>query len=286
MSATNGGAGKRIVLLANNWVGAEVARVLREAGENVVGLVLHPGERRSFGEEIARDSGVAEASIFDGSRLREPAVREAIRSLRADIAVSALFGYVLRGELIESFPGGCVNIHTGLLPYNRGAHPNVWSIVEGTPAGVTIHYMDAGVDTGDIIAQREVSVEPVDTGERLYRKLERAAVELFAESWPVIRSGNAPRIPQALRGEGSAHLARELESLGEIDLDRTYTGRELVNILRARTFPPYRGAYFRADGRVVYMKLSLEYGEASRSGTEPPSSAMPAVARVAVEEER
>jgi methionyl-tRNA formyltransferase len=131
----------------------------------------------------------------------------------------------------------------------------VWSIIEGTPAGVTLHYVDAGIDTGDIIARHEVAVDAVDTGETLYRKLERAAVTLFRENWPAIRAGRIERTAQ--NDEGASHRTRDVETIDRIDLDRTYTGRELINLLRARTFPPHRGAYIEVDGQRVYLELSL-----------------------------
>ena len=114
--------------------------------------------------------------------------------------------------------------------------------------------------TGDIIAQQEVPVEPIDTGETLYRKLERASLTLFQETWPLIKAGRAPRIPQN-KGVGTYHRTRDVESIDKIQLDQQYKARDLINILRARTFPPYKGAYFEVGGKRVYMYLRLEYGE-------------------------
>src|SRR5690606_31461343 len=141
--------------------------------------------------------------------------------------------------------------------WNRGAHPNVWSIVEGTPAGVTLHHVDDGVDTGDIIAQRRIPVEPTDTGQSLYARLEQASVELFRDTWPAIADGTAPRTPQPAEA-GSSHRARDLAQLDEIDLDRTFTARALIDILRARTFPPFEGAHFTVEGRKVGVRISLK----------------------------
>lgn len=248
----------RILFFGNNWVGWQIMDRLRACDEEIVGLVLHPPERRKHGEEIICSAGVDPAYVFDGSRLRDTDVSAAIQELKPEIGISALFGYILRWDILALMPAGCVNVHPAFLPYNRGAYPNVWSIVEGTPAGVTIHYMDEGVDTGDIIAQRQVVVEPVDSGESLYRKLELACVELFQEAWPLIRAGQAPRITQS--NEGSTyHRVRDVEGIDEIDLDRRYTARELINILRARTYPPYQGAYFRDGPRKVYIQLQLQY---------------------------
>ena len=130
-------------------------------------------------------------------------------------------------------------------------------------AGVTLHYVDARIDTGDVIAQRRVEMEAVDTAGTLYRKLEEAAFDLFCRTWPQIRAGHVQRAAQSGQ-TGTFHFLRELESLGEIDLERSYTGRELINILRARTFHPYPGAFFRdGDGRRVHVRLELEYGDES-----------------------
>jgi methionyl-tRNA formyltransferase len=153
-----------------------------------------------------------------------------------------------------------VNLHPAYLPYNRGQYPNVWSIIEGTPSGVTLHYINEKIDAGDVIAQREVPVELVDTGETLYRKLEQASLELFKDTWLLIKSDKPPRIPQS--GEpGTYHRTRDAEAIDEIDLDGTYVARDLINVLRARTFPPYKGAYFRHQGRKIYLRLQLFYEE-------------------------
>jgi methionyl-tRNA formyltransferase len=246
----------RILFLGNNWVGWQVVHWLREQNEQVVGLVIHPSHRRKYGDEIIISAQVNPAYIFDGLHLCQRQTLQAIKALRPDIGLSVLFGYILRPEFLNLFPAGVVNLHPACLPYNRGAYPNIWSIVEGTPAGATLHYIDAGVDTGDIIAQQQVLIEPVDTGETLYRKLERACVELFKETWPLIRSGLAPRTPQDKR-EGTCHCTSDVKRIDHIDLDRTYMARELIDVIRARTFPPYRGAYFMHGGRKVYLRLQL-----------------------------
>jgi methionyl-tRNA formyltransferase len=251
-----------VVLFANNLVGWRIAELL---AAEVSAVVLHPLERRRFGDEIVAAAGVPPDRVFDASRLTSDEVHLALEHLAPTFGVSALFGYLLRPETIALFSGGCVNLHPSLLPWNRGAHPNVWCIVDRTPAGVTLHHVDSGIDTGDIIAQRAVRVEPADTGATLYRRLEAACVELFAETWPAVRAGTAPRAPQPADG-GSVHRARDLSRINEIELDRVYSGRELIDILRARTFPPYQGAYFRADGRKVYLRVELEYGTGDDDG--------------------
>jgi len=250
----------RILFLGNNWAGWQVIRWLCEQNEQIVGLVVHPLHKRKYGDEIVDSARLGPAHIFDGARLRQAEVLQAIKALQPDIALSVFFGYILRREFLDLFPAGVVNLHPAYLPYNRGTYPNVWSIVEGTPTGATLHYIDAGVDTGDIIARRQVPIEPVDTGETLYRKLEQACVDLFKETWPLIRTGRAPSIPQDER-EGTFHRARDVARIDAIDLDGMYTARELIDIIRARTFAPYPGVYFMHQGRKVYLRLQLLYEE-------------------------
>jgi methionyl-tRNA formyltransferase len=253
----------KIILFGNGKVALEAVKWFREHGEEIAGLVVHPGSSRRMGNEIVSASSLPKDRIFEASSLRQTGTIAAIKALEADIGVSVFFGYILKRELLDLFPRGCVNVHPALLPSNRGAYPNVWSIVEGTPAGVTIHYIDEGVDTGDVISQREVPVEAVDTGETLYRKLEEHAIKLLWETWPEIINGRAGSRPQPKTG-GSTHRLRDVERIDEIDLEKQYKARDLLNILRARTFPPYRGAYFVENGRKILITIQLRYDEPAK----------------------
>ena len=250
----------RILYLGNNRLGWQVLRWLRQRDEEIVALVLHPERRRAYGEEILRAAALPADRVFSGAELRRGEVRQAIAALSPEIGLSVLFGYVLAPELLRLFPRRVVNLHPALLPYNRGSYPNVWSIVDRTPAGATLHYMDEGIDTGEIIAQQEVEVEPIDTGESLYRKLEHASFELFRRTWPKLRTGDVSPRPQSREG-GTVHRVDEVEAIDAIDLDASYRARDLIDVLRARTFPPHRGAYFTAGGRRIYVRIQLEYGE-------------------------
>jgi methionyl-tRNA formyltransferase len=174
----------RILFMGNNWVGWQVAAWLHQHGAEVVGAVLHPSDRQKYGAELRRCFEEWGVPIFDGATLRTPSTLGAIRALNADLGLSVFFGYILKPAFLGIFPQGVLNLHPSYLPYNKGAHPNVWSIVEGTPAGVTLHFIDEGVDTGDLVARLLVPVESVDTAATLYRKLEIASVDLFATQWP------------------------------------------------------------------------------------------------------
>jgi methionyl-tRNA formyltransferase len=124
-----------------------------------------------------------------------------------DLLVSYGYRFRLPVEVLDFFPDRAINLHISMLPFNRGADPNLWSFLEQTPKGVTIHYIDQGLDTGDILAQAEVEMSAGETLATSYRRLSVAVEELFAKWWQPFRAGRAPRRPQ--RGSGSFHRAAD-----------------------------------------------------------------------------
>jgi len=120
-----------------------------------------------------------------------------------DFIVSYGYRYIVKKPIIDSINNQALNLHISFLPWNRGADPNLWSFLEDTPKGVTIHQIDQGIDTGDIYCQRKVEWQPGDTLRTTYERLTNTIEELFIESWSRIRSGVLQPIPQI--GGGSMH---------------------------------------------------------------------------------
>lgn len=249
----------KILFLGNNWVGWQVLKWLIDQKEDdVVGLVIHSPNKLKYGEKIIDCAQIISSNIFDGSHLGNEDVFNAIKELKPDIGLSILFGYILKPDFINIFPSGIINLHPSFLPYNRGQYPNVWSIIDRTLSGATLHYIDQGIDTGDIIAQEKIEVEPVDTGESLYKKLEILCLDLFKKTWPLIRSKKIICKPQD-RKMGTYHSSNDVSKIDEIDIEKEYKAGELIDIIRARTFPSYSGAYFIDNGRKIYMRIKLLY---------------------------
>ncbi|RXK46962.1 methionyl-tRNA formyltransferase [Halorientalis pallida] len=188
--------------------------------------------------------------------LTRPGQLSLIETVEPELVVAAGFDHVVPPEILDVPERGCLNVHPGLLPHARGYNPNVWSIVEGLPAGVTIHWMDEGIDTGDIVATREVPVSFEDTGKDLYERLETACYDLFVETWSDIRDGDVDAIEQR-DTEATYHEKAEFTDLCELDPDETCTVRELLDRLRALTFPPFDNAYVDIDGERYYVDVSI-----------------------------
>ncbi|HAA77877.1 TPA: formyl transferase [Candidatus Latescibacteria bacterium] len=246
----------RVLYAGNGPLALKILSWLSDQPIQLAGLVIHPEDRGLNAEELVRQSCLPDDAVFQGDRMRDPETTSRIGALKPDLLLSIHFGYILPDIILDLPPQGCVNLHPGYLPYTRGTYPNVWSIVDDTPAGVTLHYMDRGIDTGDLIARREVEILPTDTGHSLYDRLQKAEFELFLDTWPQLLGGQPPRSPQNTE-EGSQHRKRDVDRIDCIDLDDTYRAGDLIDILRARTFPPYKGAYFLHEGRRIYLRLEL-----------------------------
>ena len=133
---------------------------------------------------------------------------EYVSSHKIDFLVSYGYRYILKRDVLGQLTDRAINLHIALLPWNKGADPNFWSFVEKTPKGVTIHYLDEGVDTGDIIAQREVPPHRMDTFNSMYHRLHYAIQHLFIQNWDEIRVGKCVRVKQEV-GAGTFHYSKD-----------------------------------------------------------------------------
>lgn len=247
---------KKIVFAGNNQIAVDILKFLTEQKANIVGLVVHPTGFAKKKSELISISRLPKSKIFRGDRLNNVQTVAAIKNLKPDLFLSINFRYLLKDKIIIIPKHGCINLHFGYLPYNRGVFADVFSIVENTPAGITYHLIDTGIDTGKIISQMKVDKSDTDTGKTLYRKLTQAAYDLFVKTWPKIQNWGFRPISQSQGG--TFHRRSDIASIDKIDLGKKYKAGDLINILRARTFPPYHGAYFiNSDGTKTHLRLKL-----------------------------
>lgn len=124
-----------------------------------------------------------------------------------DLAVSYTYRYILSAEIIDALNGNVVNIHNSLLPFNRGADPNIWSILEETPRGVTLHYIDAELDKGFVIAQEILEDGDDETLSSSYNNLDRLAKTLFKKAFKYYKFW--PSLKKQCVGVGTYHSLKD-----------------------------------------------------------------------------
>jgi len=186
-----------------------------------------------------------------------------MRELQPDLLVVVAYGQILPQRLLDVPPHGCLNVHTSLLPRYRGAAPIQWAIANGEPeTGVTIMKMDAGLDTGPILAVRRTPILPADDSQTLHDRLAQLGAALLAESIPEYVAGRIK--PQPQPAEGATYAAKIKKDDGRIDWN--WPAAKIWNRLRA--FTPWPGAFTFLDTapKPPLLKLwKLEVAERSGS---------------------
>jgi methionyl-tRNA formyltransferase len=176
--------------------------------------------------------------VLQPLKAREEKFIAELRELRPDLMVVVAYGQILPQVMLDLPPHGCLNVHTSLLPKYRGAAPIQWAIADGNAeTGVTIMQMDAGLDTGPMLATRRTPILPTDDSQILHDRLARLGAELLAETIPGYVAGTI--LPQPQPAEGSTYAAKIKKEDARIDWN--FPAEKIWNRLRA--FTPWPGAF-------------------------------------------
>lgn len=224
----------RLLLMAHDVVGTRITNFLLKNYKKDLSLVVTTGENYIFRECMKMSVPVR----IDGRGYPVPEV---------DLGILAWWPHIIKKELIEYPKHGFINTHPSYLPYNRGKHYNFWALAEQTPFGVTLHKVDTGIDSGDIVAQRKIKYDWTDTGETLYYKAQDEMVQLFVDQYPKIRKLSFKTRKQD-NSKATFHKAEDIGFASQIHLDAEYKARDLLNLLRARTFDLKPNCWFIDKG--------------------------------------
>jgi methionyl-tRNA formyltransferase len=233
----------KILIMADQDVGMAVTQWLITNYQDDIVLIVTTGENNI--SELARQSTIPNLYFESNQQIFDVLAQEKI-----DFGLLVWWPKIITQDLISLATHGFVNTHPSFLPYGRGKHYNFWALVEESPFGVSLHLVNSGIDSGDIIAQSEIVYDWEDNGESLYKKAKAKMISLIQVTYPLLRALEVKPKKQDLH-EGSFHFAKEIHTASMIDLEQKYTARELLNLLRARTFPPFPGCWFE-DGGIKY----------------------------------
>jgi len=243
----------RVVLITSHYMGVLYIDELLRAGDEIVGVVAWPD---SGGWYVPVEYDVRTKAFQkyvplyepDPKKLNSPEFVAVIRNLKPDFIVSGYYPKLFRNALLSTPPGGCVNIHPTGLPRFRGLSPYFTHILFGDKRNyITMHWLDARADTGDIIAQSSVEILPDDTGFTCGHRLTEAGALMFREYWPLVKAGKAPRTPQ---DESIASVFNFDWSMAEINWTRSAT--DVWNLVRSIS-RPLDGAWTTIGGRKMHV---------------------------------
>lgn len=244
-----------IALFADNKVGANIVQFFLEEYPEDLKYVMVTNEASEI-VPLVEESNLDNNILHYSDDLYKESNISKLLKLNLDYIILAWWPNIIKKEIFPCGRKGILNFHPSLLPYNRGKHYNFWNIIEDVPFGVTIHFIDELIDGGDIVFQEKIEKSWKDTGESLHFKAELAICNLFKNSYKLLIINNFSRKKQKVE-EGSFHLSDEIDQASHIVLDKKYTARELLNILRARTYSPHPGAWFMDDGHKYEIRISI-----------------------------
>ncbi len=230
----------------------ESLKALYEAKYDIIGVVTNIDKPKGRGMKMVA-SPVKEYAIEKNLQVYQPIkVRnnpeflEEVKKLNPDLICVVAYGKILPQELLDIPKYGCVNVHGSLLPEYRGAAPIQWAVLNGDKkTGVTTMFMNAGMDTGDMILKEEVEIGEDETTGELWDRLKMIGANLLIKTVKEIENGTATRTKQPEEGTMAPMLSKEM---AKIDW-KNKTANDIKNLVRGLN--PIMGAYTFLDGKKI-----------------------------------
>ena len=235
----------RIVFVGTGEIGLATLDVLLKTEHELVAVVTQPDKpvgREQRIEPTAIKKAIAKTAIpiLQPARIKDQSSIAEICAFKPDVIVVMAYGQILPRDVLNTPRVACLNLHASLLPRWRGAAPIQAAIAaDDRETGITVMYMNEGLDTGDILLQRKIEIRPEETGGSLHDRLAQIAPEALVESLRLLAEGSAPRIPQ---DDACATYAPKLKrEQGQIDWSESAEAVER----KIRAFNPWPGAFMK-----------------------------------------
>ena len=266
----------RIVFMGSPDFAVPTLAALLAAEHQVVGVVSQPDKPRNRGQVVptpVKTYALAHGlPVVTPATLRDEAFLAQLSAWDPEVIVVVAYGKILPKAVLDYPPYGCINVHGSLLPAYRGAAPMQRAIMDGqTETGVTVMYMDVGLDTGDMLKKVSTPITEEDNLETVHDRLAELGARALVETLAELAQGRATRVPQPAEGAtyaakieradcpvsfaGSARAVHDqVRGLSPIPLAYTYLGGRMLKLVQTVPYP-------NCQGGAVGQVLSLENGE-------------------------
>lgn len=241
----------RIVYMGTPDFSVPALKALVEAGHDVVAVVTQPDKPKGRGKEIQMPPVKEQAlkfqiPVYQPVKARDPEFVKILSDLAPDVMVVAAFGQLLPKSILDIPKYGCVNIHASLLPKYRGASPIQYAVINGEKeSGITTMVMAEALDTGDMLDQETIILDPKETGGSLHDRLSKLGGSLIIKTLKKLEDGTAVRIPQD--DTKSCYVGMIKKSMG--DIDWSMDAQAIERLIRGLN--PWPSAYTGWNGRVI-----------------------------------
>ena len=256
----------RILFMGTPDIAAESLNALIAAGHDICAVFTRAdkpvGRKQILTSPPVKQTAVANGiPVYQPRTLRDGSSDELIKSLAPDIIVVVAYGCIIPPQLLHVAKYGCINLHVSLLPKYRGSAPVQWAVLNGdAETGVSIMQMDEGLDTGDVLYCKKITIDPEETSGELFDRVTAVGAEALCETIPQIAAGTLTAVPQQ---HENATLAPMLnKEMAELHL--TDTATHIHNWVRGMN--PWPGAWFVTSGgkklKVMSCRVATANGEA------------------------
>jgi len=235
----------------------------------ILGVVTQPDRPGGRGRKYASPPVKVFAEqynlpILQPERVRDKEFLDTFREISPDMVVLAAFGQILPGEIIELPPMGCLNVHPSLLPKYRGAAPINWAIINGDDkTGVAIMLMDEGVDSGNILLQKETDIDSDETYDDLHDRLSQIGAELLLKAVEGVADETITGTPQD--SSLATFAPRLTQKTGHINWENS--AKDIVNLIRGLSSSPGAFSFLREKKLKIFLATS---GKMETSGEKEP----------------
>ena len=241
----------RIVFMGTPDFAVNTLESIIYAGHEVLLVVTQPDKAKGRGKKLIF-SPVKETAlkynldVAQPEKVKEEDFVERLTSYVPDVIVVVAYGQILPESILNIPRYGCINVHASLLPEYRGAAPIQWAVIDGlNKTGVTTMYMDKGLDTGDIIDQKIITIDDNETGGSLFDRLAVLGGEIIVETLEKIENGTATRTKQ--NDDLSSYAKMLSKDMGNLDFSKDAAVLERL----IRGLNPWPSAYTRLDGKIL-----------------------------------
>ena len=242
----------RVVFMGTPDFAVGTLEAICDAGYEVAGLVTQPDKAKGRSKELVPTPVKAAAlarglNVFQPVKIRDAQAIEAVRQMKPDVIVVVAFGQIIPQEILDMAPYGCLNVHASLLPAYRGAAPIQWAVLNGDEeSGVTIMRMDAGLDTGDVIAKKVVKLAADETSGSLFDRLSAEGAKFLVETLPSVFDGTAvyEKQPEESTTPYAGMIQKKMGEINWID-----SAEKIERLVRGMN--PWPSAYTKLDGKTL-----------------------------------
>lgn len=258
----------RVVFCGTGEIGVPALRALIDSEKyHVIAVITQPDKpagrdlkpRASAIKQLAIERGIP---VSQPARLREAEAIAALRTLEPDLMIVAAYGQILPRPVLDLPRLGCFNLHASLLPRHRGASPIHAAILAGDPVtGMTVMYMDEGLDTGDMLLAEAIPIGPDDTAGILHDRLADLAAPCLLRALDLLAAGQAPRTPQDV--VLATHAPKLTKANGLLDWREPASSLAL----RVRAMSPWPGAHTLLGGNVLKIHAASVAAASGSPGT-------------------